>query len=291
MPLSPSQRIKLKEEIATRLGPEEWSLVNATLKEYGLPWSNIWNGTKYDYVLEKVADASDDALIDLARHFGFELAVPILPRNQVACWEEGKLRIFISHLAIEREFAAELKRSFSKFEISSFVAHNDIEPTKEWQDEIEGALASCDVLVALLHPDFHASNWTDQETGFAMGRGIPTFAVRLGLDPYGFIGRFQAFNGVGKSADDLATEIFKACRKQKSIHKRIVETLVRLFENSGSFARSKERIGYLEELEVLDKRFLDRIENAVKLNNQISESWGVKERVEALVKEWSMVPA
>ena len=142
------------------------------------------------------------------------------------------LRIFISHLAVKRKFATELKSSFSKFLISSFVAHDDIEPTREWQDEIEGALASCDVLVALLHPEFHTSNWTDQEIGFALGRGVPTFAVQLGTDPYGFIGRF-----------------------------------------------------------FWDKQYSERIENAVKANNQISESWGVEERAEALVKKWSMVPA
>ena len=42
-----------------------------------------------------------------------------------------------------------------------------------------------------------------------MGRGIPVFSVRLGQVPYGFIGRFQAFNGNGKSQKDLATELFE----------------------------------------------------------------------------------
>jgi len=39
-----------------------------------------------------------------------------------------------------------------------------------------------------------------------MGRGFPTFAVRFGEDPYGFIGRFQAFNGTAKQAIVLARE-------------------------------------------------------------------------------------
>ena len=50
-------------------------------------------------------------------------------------------------------------------------------PHLEWQVQIETALATCDTLVALLHDKFHASNWTDEEIGFAMGRGVPTFAV------------------------------------------------------------------------------------------------------------------
>ena len=235
--------------------------------------------------------ASDQVLIGLARHLEFDFVESLPPSTQVSCWEDGMLRIFISHLAVERVFAAELKTIFLRFGISSFVAHNDIEPTKEWQDEIEGALASCDALIALLHPDFHGSNWTDQEIGFAMGRGVPTFAVRLGKDPYGFIGRFQAFNGIGKSAESLAREIFRVAQKQKSIQFKLAELLVRLFENSRSFAQSKERIGYLEELEFWNKQFSERVENAVTSNDQISGSWGVKGRVQALVRKWSAVPA
>jgi nucleoside 2-deoxyribosyltransferase len=56
----------------------------------------------------------------------------------------------------------------------------NIEPTKEWQNEIEAALSTCDALVALLHPGFHVSMWTDQEIGYAMGRGIPVYSVGFG---------------------------------------------------------------------------------------------------------------
>jgi TIR domain len=184
MQLSPSQRLTLLKEIAVRLAVEEWALLDMTLKAYRLPVSDRSDGGKHAYVLEMVAEASNQVLIDLAHHLGFDCIYFVFTSTQVACWGNGMLRLFISHLAKERQLAAELKNSFLKLGISSFVARNDIEPTKEWQDKIEGALASCGVLVALLHQDFHASNWTDQEIGFAMGRGVPTFPVRLGKDPY-----------------------------------------------------------------------------------------------------------
>ena len=63
--------------------------------------------------------------------------------------------------------------------MSCFVAHVDIHPTKEWQDEIESALSSMDGFVALLTDKFHESDWTDQEVGFALARGVPIIAVRL----------------------------------------------------------------------------------------------------------------
>ena len=54
---------------------------------------------------------------------------------------------------------------------------------KEWETEIESALFSMDVLVALLTDGFHDSNWTDQEVGVAIGRKIPVVPVRLGKGP------------------------------------------------------------------------------------------------------------
>jgi len=196
-------------------------------------------------------------------------------------------RLFVSHLASERKLAGQLQESLLSYGISAFVAHNDIEPTLEWQSQIEAALATADSLVALLHPKFHESKWTDQEIGFAMGRGLPVFAVRFGQDPYGFIGRFQAFTGDGKTPTELATKLFDGYRKNKQTQKRMAEVLVTLFEESASFAVAKERIGYLENLEVWDASFGPRIKAAVKSNSQISDSWGVSERVKDLAKKWT----
>ena len=196
------------------------------------------------------------------------------------------LRVFLSHLASYKLFAAELQEALIEYGISSFVAHSDIQPTDEWQDQIESALTTCDALIALLHMDFHQSNWTDQEIGFAMGRGVPTFAIRLGQDPYGFIGRFQAFNGISKSAEDMAKELFDVYRKNKQTQVIMSDVVVGLFEDSGSFAEAKRLMGYLEEIEHWKTTYSTRIANSVEFNSQISGSWGVEERVSRLIKKW-----
>lgn len=107
-------------------------------------------------------------------------------------WEEGKYRVFLSHLAEFKKQTAALKKELGLYGISCFVAHEDIQPTKKWQDEIENALKTMDVLVALMTVNFHESLWTDQEVGFALGRDVPIIPVRLDINPYGFIGKFQA---------------------------------------------------------------------------------------------------
>lgn len=103
-----------------------------------------------------------------------------------------------------------MKDRLRLFGISCFVAHEDIHPTKEWQDEIENALTSMDGFVALMTVNFHDSEWTDQEVGFAIARGVPIIAVRLGKDPYGFIGKFQGLSSKWPTAaEDIVKILIK----------------------------------------------------------------------------------
>ncbi len=275
------------KEIAQRLGNESWTLIDLTLKQFRLPVTNAYSGETGGYILEMIEQASDEALLELAQHLGFTLESPVSSYIEPAFWRKGMFRLFISHLAIHKKWAGELQEALLEFGISAFVAHSDIEPTTEWQDQIETALLTCDALVALLHDKFHESKWTDQEIGFAMGRGVPVFSVHFGEAPYGFIGRFQAFNGTKSDPPTLAHQIFKAYHKNKQTKKLMSEVLVRLFEESGSFLEAKARIGYLEELEVWESSFANRILMAEESNGQINGSWGVPRRVENLAKKWS----
>lgn len=117
---------------------------------------------------------------------------------------------------------AELKERLRLFGISCFVAHEDIHPTKAWQDEIENALASMDGFVALMTANFHDSDWTDQEVGFAFARGVPIISVRLGKDPYGFIGKFQGLSSTWPTA---AEDIIKILIKNDRMFSAYVNAL------------------------------------------------------------------
>lgn len=289
MPLSASKRISLLKEISDRLQMEEWPLIDLTLSQFGLPTSDEWPSNKNAYVIQMSKGAQDSVLVELAQHVGFLIEELPKPGIDPPFWRKRMFRVFVTHLATEKLLAAQLQEALLGYGISGFVAHNDIEPTLEWQTQIETALATADSLVALLHPAFHASNWTDQEIGFAMGRGLPVFAVRFGQDPYGFIGRFQGFVGGGKTPEVLARELFDAYRKNKHSQKRMGEVLLNLFEDSNSFQTAKTRIGYLEEIGVWESSFMPRLEAAAEANSQISGSWGVSERVQSLAKKWAGV--
>lgn len=283
--LTPSDRIRIIKEIAHRLGDEEWSLIDLTLKQFSLPYADTWTDTKEAYVIKMSENAPDEILINVARHVGLDYDIA-RPKVEPEFWLPNHFRLFISHLAKFRKQAAELQSFLRKYQITSFVAHNDIEPTTEWQNEIEAGLATCDGLVALLREGFHDSNWTDQEIGYAMGRGVLIIAISAEQDPYGFIGRFQALNGTGKDTGELARHIFDILRKNKQTRRRISEVLVSRLEQSGSYADAKEDMSLIEEVAYWDDSLSDRCKAAVKSNSQVRDAFGVPERIKHHINKW-----
>jgi len=147
-----------------------------------------------EFIAEVFLEMEADDNLEWRKDSGLLLACKhaVSPAATKRIWEDDAYRVFLSHKAEVKKKTAELKDSLHLYGVSCFVAHADIRPTKAWQDEIENALSTMDAFVALLTPDFHESSWTDQEVGFAIARGVPIIAVKLGKDPYGFIGKFQA---------------------------------------------------------------------------------------------------
>lgn len=144
----------------------------------------------------------------------------VAPDSVRRIWGVERFRLFLSHKASVKKKTADLKERLGLYGISAFVAHEDIQPTKAWQNEIENALFSMDAFAALLTEDFHDSDWTDQEVGFALARGVPVIAVELGCLPYGFIAKFQALRTDWSAA---AEEIVKLLIK----HDRMFSAYVR----------------------------------------------------------------
>ncbi len=48
-------------------------------------------------------------------------------------WPEGRFRLFLSHLATHKVEVSSLKIELAKRGVAAFVAHEDIEPSSEWQ--------------------------------------------------------------------------------------------------------------------------------------------------------------
>jgi hypothetical protein len=195
--LSKSKRVTVIQDIAAHLEGQDWTTIDLVLKQFGLPVTDAWSGDTRSYVVKMIGDASDADLIELAEHFGIPTpaGTPASAASGTPYWEEGKLKAFISHLSTNKKQAADLQTALSPHGMSCFVAHADIHPNAEWQMEIETAIATCELMIGLLYPEFGNSDWCDQEIGYALGRGVPVFTIKCGADPTGFVSRFQAFSG------------------------------------------------------------------------------------------------
>lgn len=281
--MNPSERIKHIKEISRELSKEDWKLIDLTLKQFDLPYTDYWdNSDRQAYVMEMISNAEAEPLLELAKHLG--VASQLETAKEPSFWSNTEARVFLSHLAIHKKETSNLQLELRKFGISSFVAHVDIEPTKQWQSEIESALSTMDALVALLAVGFKESNWCDQEIGVAIGRQVPIIAVRKGLDPYGFIGKYQALQGASKSIPVLAREIFDLFIKMPVIGPKITTALVNTLINSDSFDKSKRIIGLIKESGYVTKKQATAMKNAIKENGQISGSWGVPGQIKEIAE-------
>jgi hypothetical protein len=197
-------------------------------------------------------------------------------------WGRNTFRIFLSHTNKYKSEVARLKEVLGLHGVSAFVAHEDIIPTREWQDEIELALHSMDVLAALLTPDFHCSNWTDQEIGFALGRGILILPVRLGADPYGFIAKVHGASGTLDSSKDLAAAMIDSLLANDQTGPRLKESLISNLEEAKSYQEAIVISKTIEDNIGWPQNLIDRVE-AVLGNRWIAGAYNVPERLKACI--------
>lgn len=199
-------------------------------------------------------------------------------------WTPGFLKLFLSHKAEYKRETAAFKEAMAEYGVSCFVAHEDIEPTKEWQVEIERALLSMDALTALLTPTFSDSRWTDQEVGAAVGRRVPVIAVKLGKDPYGFIGKYQAVPGHGVKAADLAERVYRLLWTVPRLRVRLAESLVVRFATANSFRQANSLMTYVAKLEQLPPDLISQLMDASQNNGQLIGANEVKAKLPAVLK-------
>lgn len=281
--MKPTERIKTIKQISEILGKDDWTFIDITLRQFKLPTQETWRGNSYDYVATMIEDAADNDLIELAQHLKINPEPPHTPpAPSPDFWKENHFKLFLSHVSAYKKETAELQEALEYYGISAFVAHEDIEPTKEWQTEIEVALETMDGLAALLTPIFHESNWTDQEIGFAIGKGVPVISVRLKLDPYGFIGKYQGMQGVGKTSKQIAKELVEILLKNKIAQPKVIKGLVHRFSESSSYAESKEKIELIEKASNITIDLLEILTESVKGNSQVRDSWGVPEKIKEI---------
>jgi hypothetical protein len=230
----------------------------------GVDPNKPWSGTnsKWVYAKEILADETDEKVIELADELEIDHDYTVSKAISIAdatFWKPGFLRLFLSHTSKHKATTARLQVNLRRYAISAFVAHEDIEPTKEWLLEIEKGLFSMDALAAILTPDFNESKWTDHEVGVAVGRDVLVVPIRKGLDPYGFIGKYQGYQAASKTVGDVAKAIFNILCANPKTKSRLADAVVGQLLASKASTPYRHWFELLIEFDSLPMRHLEHI--------------------------------
>lgn len=278
-------RVELIKRIAKQLQTQSWTDIDLTLSQFGFPTTSTSTSDRYSYCVQNIEDADDDSLRTLGNYLFSDSEEPSRSLGRELPWRPNQFRLFLSHVSTQKEFVSAVKFDLATCGIDGFVAHEDIEPTKKWVEEIEIALETCDALATVLTTGFHQSKWTDQEVGFCVARRVLIIPVRFDVDPYGFISRYQGFTPKPKRSTEVAHGLFDILCKHDLTADKMGAALVSHFADSNTFAEAKANVKLLRRVKTWTPEMLRDVEKAVEKNNQISESFGVPDAVRAIVKE------
>ena len=279
-------------ELQSRMG---YADIDIFLKNFGIDVARKTSGTnsKWVYVKELLSDASETTVLGIAD----ELDIPhghTISRGSVRedsrFWTPGYFRLFISHQSVHKLKATALKEGLKRYAISGFVAHEDINPTLEWQEEIEKALSSMDALTAILMPGFHESSWTDQEIGYALGRGSLVVPLRNGMDPYGFIGKVQGIQCLGKSVAQVANSVFQALASNGATRNKIATALVDQIVAASNQAAGLQLFESLRQVGTLAQSHLERLRDNLGANPLLSTDTKFVGELNQLLAERDITP-
>ena len=205
---------------------------------------------------------------------------PYARPEDVGLWKANSLRLFLSHRDQYKAHAHALAESLEPFGVSVFVAHDAIKPMKEWQQEILNGLMTMEVMLVLLTDDFHESNWTNQEIGFALGKGTPIVCVKVGtVDPKGFIGPRQALMASLEEISDVAPQVHRTLINEIGQEGRLKEILIEAFVSSVSYFDTMDALKRLTETaDHLNQTELNRIIEGYARNDQLHGCAGIHNR-------------
>jgi hypothetical protein len=163
--------------------------------------------------------------------------------------------------------------AFERIGVHGFVAHDTIEPTREWQDVIETALLTCDAMCAMLTPDFRESNWCDQEVGIVVAQRKLVLPLQMGLDPYGFIGKYQAIPS-SRDRDTTYSDIeamLTALVRNPSTSAKAASIAVHRYARSGSFDAARAGYALLQAIprQEWTPAMIDEVDRAHGENSQL----------------------
>jgi hypothetical protein len=189
-------------------------------------------------------------------------------------WKPKNIRLFISHRDNVKTQAKQLAEYLEAYGISSFVAHDTIEPMEKWQHVIKKSLHTMNFLLAFITDDFFQSHWTNQEIGVALGRNIPIISIKLAkTDPCGFISDTQALPGNINDLEQISDNIYSILIQKLGQESQLKDSVIQAFIKTPTWQQSDIRFNRLKKLSNITPNDIEQICRGYKENKQLHESY------------------
>lgn len=196
------------------------------------------------------------------------------------------VRVFLSYSVRDKKIASVIKIHLESFKLVVFLAHEDISPSIEWQNTILKELKTCDIFIPILTTNFSDSEWTDQESGIALASDRIIVPLKIDINPYGFVAKYQALKINQDNYRLSCLEIIRTIYEHRKYRGAIRNCVIRAFAESYSFIDAAQKSNVLVELGDFTDTEINEIIHASSSNNQIHDSFKAKENLSILIKRY-----
>jgi len=198
----------------------------------------------------------------------------------------GQIKTFLSYHSTDKVLAGNIKKQLEKYGLDVFLAHEDIEPTQDWLEHILSEINKTDVLLPLLTDNFARSKWTDQECGIGIAKNAFIIALKVDIDPYGFLSRQQAYRFRRDNVTLSCQNIARLIHKNPKLQRAFLDGMILSFAASESFEEAKSKSSLLIDFNGYNARQVNEAIRSAIDNNQIYSSFGAIKNLHSFLYQY-----
>ncbi len=202
------------------------------------------------------------------------------------------IEVFLSHADEDKIVARRIADALEKYQVKTFVAHDDIDAGDDWETTLINKIRDCDLFMALLSENFHNAHYTDHEVGIARGLNRPIIPIRIdNTSPYGFMSKFQAKKiSADVIGDAEITDLIHSMSTVTEKGRNIIDNLIKEFANVGTYDEANDISVILFTYTKFSKEQINEIAEAYIHNDQIRGGWSSDPRCITLFKDnWKKI--
>jgi hypothetical protein len=193
---------------------------------------------------------------------------------------------FLSYQTVDRHVAAEVRAFLADFGIPTFMAHDDLEVSDQWQDVILDRISAADIFVAILSAAYLASPYCLQESGIAVFRKAANTIIPLSIDETispGFLRPIQS-RRVDPGKINPAILFAGIVRYNATF---ALDVMINRLGVANTFAQAETAFALLQpHLALATQQQVMDILGVAAANNQVRYAWGIKPTLSDLLADY-----